>query len=163
MLVDPMLVRSVGFLLSVGACTGIALFARPLAARLPGPRPLAEAVAVTAAAQIGVAPVLIPVFGPLPLATLPANLLAVPAAGPILVWGMRAGVVAGTLPPAAATVLHLPTRLLIGWVASVAHVCAGLPLPRLSLWHVVFIALAGIVVVRRRRPKLRSEREPADR
>ena len=43
LLIDPLLVGSVGFLLSVGACTGIVLLARPLAQRLPGPRPLAEA------------------------------------------------------------------------------------------------------------------------
>ena len=163
LLVDPMLVRSVGFLLSVGACTGIALLARPLAARLPGPRPIAEAMAVTAAAQIGVAPVLVPVFGPLPLATLPANLLAVPAAGPIMVWGMTAGVVAGVMPPIVATVLHLPTRLLIAWVASVARVCAGLPLPALSLAHVAVLGLVVAALVHRRSPTLRSQRGVADR
>jgi competence protein ComEC len=34
-LVDPLLVHSVGFVLSVGACAGIALLAVPIAARLP--------------------------------------------------------------------------------------------------------------------------------
>ena len=82
LIVDPVLVRSVGFLLSVGACCGIALWAAPLAARLPGPRIVAEPLAVTIAAQVGVAPVLIPVFGGLPVAAIPANLLAIPAAGP---------------------------------------------------------------------------------
>ena len=47
----------------------------------PGPRWLREALGVTAAAQIGVAPVLIPVFGSMPLVALPANLLAAPLAG----------------------------------------------------------------------------------
>src|SRR5206468_3695597 len=58
LLVDPLLVRSVGFLLSVAACTGIALLARPIARVVPGPRRLAAAVGVTVAAQLGVAPVL---------------------------------------------------------------------------------------------------------
>ena len=46
-LVDPLLVWSVGWWLSVGATSGIALLGAPLAARLPGPRPLAEALGVT--------------------------------------------------------------------------------------------------------------------
>ena len=48
LLVDPLLVWSVGFGLSVGASLGIVLLARPLAARLRGPRVLIEPLAVTA-------------------------------------------------------------------------------------------------------------------
>ena len=39
------------------------MLSRPIAERLRGPRWLRETLAVTAAAQVGVAPVLIPVFG----------------------------------------------------------------------------------------------------
>jgi competence protein ComEC len=152
LLVDPMLVRSVGFLLSVGACTGIALLARPVADRLPGPRVVASAAGVTIAAQIGVAPVLVPVFGPLPLATLPANLLAMPAAGPVMVWGMTGGVAAGIFGPVAG-LLHLPTRFLIGWVALVARVGARLPLGRLG--GAALIAAAVLVLVARFTPARR--------
>ena len=74
-LVDPLLVHSLGFLLSVGACAGISMFSKRFAARLPGPRPVADALGVTLAAQIGVLPILVPVFGGLPVAALPANLL----------------------------------------------------------------------------------------
>ena len=83
LLLDPLLVGSLGFLLSVGASGGILLLSRPIAALLPGPRPLADALGVTLAAQVGVAPVLVPVFDGLPVASLPANLLAVPVAGPL--------------------------------------------------------------------------------
>jgi competence protein ComEC len=62
-LIDPLLVWSVGWWLSVGATFGIALLASPLAARLPGPRALAQALAVTVAAQVGVAPVAVTAFG----------------------------------------------------------------------------------------------------
>ena len=86
-LVDPLLVHSLGFLLSVGACAGIALLATRIGAWLPGPRPLATSLGVTLAAQVGVLPVLVPVFGGLPVAALPANLLAVPVAGPLMMWG----------------------------------------------------------------------------
>jgi competence protein ComEC len=127
MLVDPLLVWSVGWWLSVGATAGIAVLAAPLALRLPGPRPLAEALAVTVAAQIGVAPVSVSVFGGLPLASVPANLLAVPVAGPLMVWGLPAGVLAGVA-PALAPVLHLPTRLAVRWIALVARTGAAAPL-----------------------------------
>ena len=152
--IDPLLVHRPGFLLSVGACAGIAALARPVAAAVPGPRPLADALGVTVAAQIGVAPVLIPVFGPMPLASIPANLLAVPVAGPLMMWGMTAGVVAGAAGERVAAVLHLPTRLMLGWVAGVARIATRLPLGRITLGHVV-AAVAGtaaVVVARRAGP-----------
>jgi competence protein ComEC len=158
LLLDPMLVRSVGFLLSVGACAGIAMLARPIARRVPGPRLLADAIGVTAAAQVGVAPVLVPVFGPLPLAALPANLLAVPAAAPIMVWGMTAGFVAGVLPTALAAVVHLPTGLLVAWVALVARVFADWPIARIGLVPLAVMAVTVLVWSR-----LRSSHAASDR
>ena len=142
---DPFLVRSVSFLLSVGASAGIALLARPLTDRLPGPRPLASAVAVTLAAQAGVAPVLVPAFGPLPVATLPANLLAMPAAGPVMMWGLVGGLVAGVVGGPVATLIHLPTRLLVGWIALVARTSATVPLGHLGIGSLV--ALTAFVVL----------------
>jgi competence protein ComEC len=81
LLVDPLLVRAVGFQLSVCAALGIVLLAPRLASALPGPSALREALGVTLAAQLGVAPVLLATFGPVPVASLPANLLGVPVAG----------------------------------------------------------------------------------
>lgn len=154
-LVDPLLVRSVGFLLSVGACAGIAVLGTRLAARMPGPRSLATVLGVTVAAQVGVLPVLVPTFGGVPVATLPANLLAVPVAGPIMMWGMGAGVAAGWLPTPLARLLHLPTQVMIAWVAGVAHRCAALPLGQFRVWHVVaLVAAVGAGVVARRRGRL---------
>lgn len=144
-LIDPVLVRSVGFLLSVGACAGIAWWAAPIAARLPGPRVVAEPLAVTVAAQLGVAPVLIPVFGGLPVAAIPANLLAIPAAGPLTMWGMTAGTVAGLAGPPLAAAVHLPTRALVWWIAGVAHVCAHLPLGHVGLPMLGALAIATVL------------------
>ncbi|MDP8987993.1 MAG: ComEC/Rec2 family competence protein [Actinomycetota bacterium] len=143
-LVDPLLVRSVAFQLSVAASAGILGLARPLALRLPGPRWLAEVLAVTLAAQVGVAPVLVPVFGGLPVASVPANLLAVPAAGPLMGWGLTAGLAAGALGPPADAVLHLPTSVLVAWVAAVARWGASLPLGRIEGPHV--LALTAVLV-----------------
>lgn len=126
-LVDPLLVRSAGFQLSVGASAGIALLAPPLAARLPGPRAVAHPLAVTLAAQAGVALPLLAIFGWLPVASVPANLLAGPAAGPVMAWGLVGGLAAGVVGDPWAAVIHVPTRLLVGWIAGVAEVTANLP------------------------------------
>ncbi|MGI8807966.1 MAG: ComEC/Rec2 family competence protein [Acidimicrobiales bacterium] len=144
-LVDPLLVHSLGFLLSVGACAGIALFSTRVAARLPGPRPVANALGVTLAAQVGVLPVLVPVFGGLPVAALPANLLGAPVAGPLMMWGMAAGLLAGWAGEGASRLLHLPTDVMIRWVAGVAHWGAHVPLGQLRAMHVAGLALALVV------------------
>ena len=151
LLVDPLLVWSVGWWLSVGATAGIAALAGPIAARLPGPRPLALAIGVTAAAQLGVAPVQLAVFGPLPLASLPANLLAGPIAGPVMVWGLPAGLLAGLVPAGVAAMLHLPTLLGVRWIALVARLGQAAPLGVVG-WPVALglLGLAALVVRRGR-------------
>lgn len=146
-LVDPLLVGSVGFGLSVAASAGIMVLAPALIAVLPGPRPLASVLGVTAAAQLGVAPILIPVFGGLPVASLPANLLAVPMAGPVMLWGLTGGVVAGVVGGSGARLLHLPTGLAVGWIAAVARWAAALPLGELQLAHLAVLAVATATIV----------------
>jgi competence protein ComEC len=145
-LVDPLLVHALSFRLSVGATAGIALLAVPIARRVPGPRPLAEALAVTVAAQIGVAPVALPAFGGLPVASIPANLLAVPAAAPLTAWGLVGGLLAGVLGPPFDRWLHLPTRVLTGWLAWVARTAAHLPLGQVRAVHAVVLAALSAVI-----------------
>ena len=99
LLVDPILVHSVGFGLSVAATAGIVVLAARLEPRLAGPAAVRESAAVTLAAQVAVAPLLATVFGGVPLVSVPANLLAGPAAGFVMVWGLLAGPVAGFVPP----------------------------------------------------------------
>jgi competence protein ComEC len=142
-LVDPFLVDLVGFQLSVGACVGIVVLSPVIARSLPGPRPVAEALAVTIGAQLGVAPLLIAVFGGIPVAGVPANLLAAPAAGPVMVWGMAAGIAAGLIGGGAATLLHWPTHLLITWLAWVAHEAASVPLGEIQARELVALAFGA--------------------
>lgn len=158
LLVDPLLVRSVGFQLSAAATAAIVLLAGPLEAALPGPAWVRTPLAVTAAAQLGVAPVLVTTFGPIPVASLPANLLAVPVAGLVMAWGLTGGLLAGWLVVAGApgaqvlaAALHQPTRLLLAWVAEVASRAAALPMGQLSSLHLLVIAGAVLVLVRSRR------------
>jgi competence protein ComEC len=131
LVVDPFLLHSVGFQLSCAACLGLALTGPWFTARLRGPTWFCESLGATLGAQLGVAPVLIPVFGSVPLVSLPANLLAVPLAGPLTVWGLAAGVAGGLVRPVAPPVAHLlqlPTLVLVRAVMTVAAAGARTPL-----------------------------------
>ena len=167
-LVDPFLVHSLGFGLSTAASAGILLLAGPIASVLPGPRFIREPLAVTTAAQIGVAPIALPAFGQLPLVALPANLAAAPAAAALSLWGLGSGVVAGSLKVLAGAadagplaLLQIPTALLAQWIRTVARVAAGSPImigPRPA----ALCALVVAAVAWRRRRSLRI-RQPAER
>ena len=130
-LADPFLIHSIGFLLSCGASAGIAFLAAPITTRLRGPHWFREPLAVTLAAQIGVAPVLIPVFGSVPLASLPANLVAAPLVGPLTVLGLVTGVAGGAVEPWApgmAALLQAPTGLLADAMLRIADVFSRVPI-----------------------------------
>ncbi len=133
-LVDPFLVHSVGFVLSCAASAAILIWSSSIARRVPGPRFLAEPIAVTAAAQIGVAPVILPVFGSIPLVALPANVLVAPVIGLLTTWGLCTGPVismlrwiAPSLAAAIAGPLQIPTGVLARYVTGVATVAASTP------------------------------------
>jgi competence protein ComEC len=159
-LVDPMVVDALGFRLSVGATAGIALFAAPISRRLRGPRWLIEPLAVTIAAQVGVAPIALPAFGGLPIASLPANIVAIPAAAPLTAWGLTGGLLAGVLGPPLDGLLHIPTGALTWWLAATARWGSSLPLGYVRASHA--IAMTGLAVlwwsVGSRRWKWRSDR-----
>ncbi len=146
LLMDPLLVHALGFRLSAAAALAIVVLAPAIAAALPGPRWLAEPLAVTVAAQLGVAPFLVAAFGPLPLASVPANLLAVPAAGLVMAWGMSAGFVAGLAGGPVAVAVHLPTRVLLAWIEAVAARGAAAPLGQLDAPALVAAAV-GLALV----------------
>lgn len=163
LIADPFLLHSVGFLLSCGASLGIALLARPIAARLPGPSWMSEVLAVTAAAQIGVAPVLIPVFGSMPLVSLPANLVAVPLAAPLTMWGIASGAAGGVIRPVApqiASVLTVPTAALLHALRAVADVASRVPVAvdGRAAWGLV--AIAAVIAAAIRARKVRRDARP---
>jgi competence protein ComEC len=146
-LVDPLLVHSLGFQLSVLATAGIIVAAPGLARRLPAPRWLALPLSVTLAAQLATAPLVIARFGSVPLASVPANLLAEPAAGAAMVYGLAGGLAAGVLRglfgPWPAAVVHLPTRVMMWWLAGVARWAADLPLGSLGVPGLGLVALCA--------------------
>jgi competence protein ComEC len=126
LLIDPFLLHSVAFALSCGASAGIALLARPLATRIPGPRFVREPLAVSVGAQLGVLPVLLWVFGDFPLITPVSNLAAAPAAEILGVYGFFASAVAGVA-PRLGPLLQQPTGALVAWITTVARVGAAVP------------------------------------
>lgn len=145
LLIDPLLARSIGFALSVGASAGILAWARTLGRMAPGPGPVAGVLGVTGAAQLGVAPILLTRFGGIPVATLPANLLAAPAAAAVIVAGIPLLLVdklcslVGLGGPC-----RWPVQMMLGWVLTVARWSARLPLGRAGVAVVVLVALGAL-------------------
>ena len=148
LMLDPFLVDVVAFRLSAAATAGIVWFSVPIAERMPGPAWLRVPVSTTVAAQLAVSPVLIAVFGPIPLASLPANVLAGPASGAVMIWGCTAGLVAGACGGTVATVLHWPTTGLLWWVDQVAGLAAAAPAASLDGPRLAVIGSAVLIALR---------------
>lgn len=147
LLVDPLLVVSVGFWLSVGATAGVTTIGPWLGARLAVLGRVSVPLGVTLGAQAGVAVPSLLVFGRLPLVSVPANLLALPVAGAVMLYGLPAALVAGAV-PVVAPVVMLPCRVGVRWVDTVAAVAAAVePGSRVALagW-VMLVGLVGVVV-----------------
>ncbi|MEV5751912.1 ComEC/Rec2 family competence protein [Actinoallomurus sp. NPDC052308] len=139
-LLDPGLARSYGFALSALATAGILVLGPPwrrcltrwlprsvrgrLLRRMAGA--LAEPLAVSTAAHVACAPVLVLLDGEVSLVAVPANLLAAPAVGPATLLGVLAAAVAPVSLPLA-RVIVLPAGLAVGWISGVARLCARAP------------------------------------
>lgn len=119
-LVDPMMVWSLGWQLSVAASWSVLVLSRPISRGLRGPRWCREVVAVSLAAQLGTAPLLLSVGVAVPLAGLVANVVAVPVAGWLMVWGMTAAPLAGLVGLDGTSWVMWPARLATRWLAGVA-------------------------------------------
>ena len=157
---DPFLLHSVGFLLSCGASLGIAVLARPISDRLRGPIWMREVLGVTAAAQIGVAPVLIPVFGSMPIVSLAGKPRGRPARGTAHDVGSRNRrrrvVLLRPFAPQIASLLTVPTAALLHGLLAVADVVSRVPfaIDGRAAWGLISLAaLAGAATRVRRIPR----------
>ena len=165
---NPRVAGDPGWQLSFAAVAGM-LAARPLAPR----GPVAAAVWLTAVASLATTPLLALHFEAVPLVSIPANLMALPAVAPVMWAGMleaavgqlavlgSPGAAVGT---AASTLVALVSEPLLAWLELVAARFAELPravatvgLP--GLWGVLaayaVLAAAGFAaarVVRRAAP-----------
>jgi competence protein ComEC len=157
-LIDPILVWSVGFWLSVGATAGVCVVAPRLAAVLPGPIWVRSPVSITLGAQLGVALPSVLVFHRLPLVSVPANLLAVPVAGFVMLAGIPAGLAAAAA-PFLTPLLMAPCSVATRWVETVAVAAARLEPPALVTicgWTVIALVVCTFAV-RHRRSVCQSE------
>ena len=151
LLIDPFLVHLVAFQLSVAATAGIVWWSAPLAERLVGPGWLRVPMATTAAAQLAVSPVLLGLFGPLPLASLPANLLAGPVSGAVMVWGCTGGMFAGFFGGFVAELVHIPSKVMLWWIGGVASWAARGPQATLGAASILLLGAAALLAVSRLR------------
>ncbi len=149
LIVDPLLGYSLAFRLSVAATAGLIHLAPRWEERLPGPDPLRTAVASTLAAQLAVAPLLLGSFGSVSLLAVPANVMAAPAAALVMMWGLTAGLAAGVASDDVAELLHLPTRLAVGWIELVAARAAVLPVGQFRVSHLAVAGAGGLILTRR--------------
>ncbi len=152
--INPRASGDPGWQLSFAAVIGILLWAGPIRDRLLGPlgrsghrgdlvdwrRGLAEGAGVTIAATLSTAPLMAYSFGAVSLASLPANLLALPAVAPLMWLGMLAALV-GQLPWLPVQPLTGLAGLLAAYVAQVAHWLAA------PQWATASVPLPGAAVV----------------
>lgn len=127
LVLNPRATGDIGWQLSFAAVTGIMLLARPLQVRLMPlvgnrgwRRVLCEGIAVTAAATVATAPLMVIHFEQLPVATLIANLAAMPAVAPAMWLGMIS-IAAGQISPLLAAPTNLAGSLFLAWIAQVAE------------------------------------------
>ena len=129
LVLDPALVWSVGFQLSVGATAGMVAMATPIADRMRFlPRPVALAAGATLAAQAGVTPILLFHFHEVPTSTVLANVLAFPVVAPCLLLGVTAagtGLVSEPVGGLVAGIALVPLR----YLETVADRLAQAPVP----------------------------------
>ena len=151
LLADPFLVRVLAFQLSVCATCGLLWITPVLAEMLPGPRPLRLAAATTAGAQLAVMPLLVAVFGTVPLASLPANVAAGPASAPVMMWGLTGGLGAGVAGGWPAWLIHRPTAALLWWIGTVAETAAAAPPAVLGAGGAAAVGIGVVLVLASRR------------
>jgi len=144
---DPWLAHSAGFALSVLATAGLLLLTRPLARAAAAimPRWLALALSVPVAAQLACQPVLFLLAPQLTPYTIPANVLAEPAAAVVSVLGLVVCLLAVLVPPLAAVLAWLPW-VASSWIAAVARFFAGAPFSVIEMNDSATAALGAVIV-----------------
>jgi competence protein ComEC len=137
--VDPMMARSVGFMLSTAATAGLAWMS-PWTARIVGDGPIRRVISAPMAAHLGTAPVSLFYFHNLPVIALLANPFAVPLAGFVMLVGLPVSIFVSLLPDVLGLPivygLEIPVRLL-WWIAVVSDVISPRGAPNALCWLIV--------------------------
>lgn len=128
---DPWLAVSYGFALSVAATAGLILWVNRIQAFLDRTIPkrvplwIIQTLTVTIAAQFAVFPILVALGSPISLSSIPANMLAVPLAGPAMVLGLLAALVT-PFSQALGTVIAWLAGCFAQLIAVIAQSCAAI-------------------------------------
>ncbi len=149
LLLDPRAAGDPGWQMSFAAVIALVTLARPWAQRLAErgvPGPLAEALAVTAAASLATAPIIAAHFGRVAPLSVPANLVVAPVVAPVMWLGFTAST-AGAIVPRLGAVLDVLVDPLLRWVVAVAHATAGGPGAGLTVAPPVVLAGCMCAVV----------------
>ena len=126
LVVDPFLAWSVGWWMSVGGTVGL-VYLGPLLtrawSRFRGCETgvVGRSLIAAVAAQSGVLPVSLAVFGWPNALALPCNLAAVPVAGMVMLVGIPSSITAGLLPDPLGRVVMWPVGIMVGWVDAAAR------------------------------------------
>lgn len=156
--VAPHLAVDIGFALSTVATAALVLIAPAWSRRLTArgwPKPLADALAVCAAAQLCTAPLVAAAMGTLSLVAVAANIAVTAAVAPITVLGTAAAALTGLWPPAADLLIRLTGPLLwaLLWVARHAAAVPGavvaVPAGPAGFALVALATVAGVLAWRR--------------
>jgi competence protein ComEC len=146
--IDPRIGADVGWQLSFAAVLGILTIAQPLRRAIMGKLgagplrgALAEGAAVTVAATLATAPLIVFHFGELSTVSLFANLLALPAVAPAMWLGMLSSIGA-QVPGFPAAVPNAVAAPLLAYIAAVASWCGR---PRWACLE-VDLGVRGLVV-----------------
>ncbi|HUG86916.1 MAG TPA: ComEC/Rec2 family competence protein, partial [Euzebya sp.] len=154
LLIDPLLVLRPGFVLSMGATAGVLLLTPPFERRLHRhtflPSSVRVVLAATCGAQLAVAPLLWVIGGTVHPASVPANLIAVPAASVASLIGGLVTVVATVAPEAAAGLALLagPALAVVLWSATTFASPAGQQAAEVA------VGVLGALIVVRAWPRL---------
>jgi len=149
LVLDPALVWSVGFQLSVAATASMVALARAISDRLRFlPGPLALATGATLAAQLGVTPLLLYYFNEVPLSTVAANVLAFPAVPPALLIGLAAATTGMVFEPLG-RLLSLVAQVPLRYLEFVADRLARAPMPWITGGGIasLMLGLAGAIAI----------------
>ncbi len=153
---EPRAAEDPGWQLSFAAVVAILAGHQGLRRRLVArrvPAALADAAALTTAATLGTAPLLVLHFEQVSLVSLPANLLAAPAVAPVMWLGTLAALLGG--PPATAlnALAALPLAYL-AWLgraaAAVPHASVAASLPGPVAAAALYGAMAAVFLARHR-------------
>jgi competence protein ComEC len=129
LVIDPALVWSVGFQLSVAATASMVALATPISQRIRFlPSSMSLAAGATLAAQVGVTPLLLFYFHEVPISTVAANVLAFPAVAPALLLGLAAATI-GIVVPAGGHLVSILALVPMRYLEIVADHLARSPIP----------------------------------